>query len=54
LANLNHPNLPRVTDHFYVQGQGQYLVMDYVDGEDLQKKLGNNQGQPMHEAQVLP
>ncbi|MDD2695405.1 MAG: hypothetical protein PHD58_05750, partial [Anaerolineales bacterium] len=27
LANLRHPNLPRVTDHFSVQGQGQYLVM---------------------------
>ena len=35
LANLSHPNLPRVTDHFSIPGQGQYLVMDFVDGEDL-------------------
>lgn len=35
LANLSHPNLPRVTDHFIVPGQGQYLVMDFIDGEDL-------------------
>jgi hypothetical protein len=35
LANLSHPNLPRVTDHFSIQDQGQYLVMDYVEGEDL-------------------
>lgn len=35
LANLSHPNLPRVTDHFTIPGQGQYLVMDYVEGEDL-------------------
>jgi eukaryotic-like serine/threonine-protein kinase len=35
LANLNHPNLPRVIDHFIIEDQGQYLVMDFVDGEDL-------------------
>lgn len=35
LADLSHPNLPRVTDYFSLEGQGQYLVMDYVDGEDL-------------------
>jgi len=31
LANLSHPNLPRVTDHFILPGQGQYLVMDFVE-----------------------
>ena len=35
LANLSHPNLPRVTDYFTIEDQGQYLVMDYVEGEDL-------------------
>ncbi len=35
LAHLSHPNLPRVTDYFFVPNQGQYLVMDYVSGEDL-------------------
>jgi serine/threonine protein kinase len=35
LANLSHPNMPRVTDHFSIPGQGQYLVMDFVEGEDL-------------------
>jgi serine/threonine protein kinase len=43
LARLSHPNLPRVTDHFFIPGQGQYLVMDFVEGEDLQtmlKRLG--------------
>src|SRR3972149_4535278 len=32
LASLRHPNLPRVTDHFVIQGEGQYLVMDYIGG----------------------
>jgi serine/threonine protein kinase len=39
LANLTHPHLPRVTDYFSISGQGQYLVMDYIEGEDLQEKL---------------
>ncbi len=36
LANLSHPNLPRVIDHFAIPGKGQYLVMDFVEGEDLE------------------
>ncbi len=35
LATLRHPNLPRVTDHFILEGQ-QYLVMDFIAGEDLE------------------
>ena len=36
LAGLSHPNLPRVTDHFIIAGQGQYLVMDFIEGDDLE------------------
>lgn len=39
LANLRHSNLPRVTDHFVIDGQGQYLVMDYIEGEDLRERI---------------
>jgi len=39
LANLRHPNLPRVTDHFVVGEQGQYLVMDFIEGEDLRQRM---------------
>lgn len=39
LANLRHANLPRVTDHFVIHGQGQYLVMDYIEGEDLRQRM---------------
>ena len=28
LANLRHPNLPHVTDHFVELNNAQYLVMD--------------------------
>lgn len=39
LANLRHQNLPRVSDHFVVGEQGQYLVMDFIDGEDLRQRM---------------
>jgi serine/threonine protein kinase len=39
LANLRHPNLPRVSDHFVVGEQGQYLVMDFIAGEDLRERM---------------
>ncbi|MBI3244280.1 MAG: serine/threonine-protein kinase [Chloroflexi bacterium] len=39
LAALRHPNLPRVTDHFIIPGQGQYLVMDFIEGDDLKQRL---------------
>jgi serine/threonine protein kinase len=34
LAQLDHPNLPKVSD-FFSEGECDYLVMDYVPGEDL-------------------
>src|SRR5512145_3262163 len=39
LAGVRHPNLPRVTDHFVIPEQGQYLVMDYISGEDLRQRI---------------
>ncbi len=39
LASLRSTYLPRVTDHFEVAGNIQYLVMDYIDGEDLRQRL---------------
>jgi len=34
LARLDHPNLPKVSD-FFSEGGCDYLVMDFVPGEDL-------------------
>jgi serine/threonine protein kinase len=39
LATLRHPNLPKVTDHFEIPGQGQYLVMEFITGEDLRERM---------------
>jgi len=39
LASLRHPNLPRVGDYFSIEGQGQYLIMDFIDGEDLRQRI---------------
>ncbi|MBK7219553.1 MAG: serine/threonine protein kinase [Candidatus Promineofilum sp.] len=53
LAGLRHPNLPRVGDHFSVPGQGQYLVMDFIEGKSLGDLLAERGG-PLPEAEVLP
>lgn len=34
LNSLKHPCLPRVSDHFE-EGNGQFLVMEYIEGDDL-------------------
>lgn len=39
LANLIHPHLPRVTDYFIESSGRQYLVMDYVNGQELTEIL---------------
>ncbi len=52
LAQLNHPNLPRVTNHFTIPGQGQYLVMEFIDGQDLQQWL--DQRGRLTEAEAVP
>lgn len=38
LNKLRHPAMTRVVDHF-TEGDGQYLVMDFVSGEDLAAML---------------
>jgi len=52
LANLRHASLPRVTDYFVVEGEGQYLVMDFVAGEDLRERL--ERSGPVSEDEALP
>ena len=51
LASLAHPNLPHVSDYFSVPEQGQYLVMELVEGEDLES-LVQRQG-PLAPHQAL-
>ena len=43
LANLQHASLPRVTDHFLEPDGRQFLVMDYIEGEDLDERVVNAQ-----------
>jgi WD40 repeat protein/predicted Ser/Thr protein kinase len=42
LAGLRHPNLPRVSDYFSIEDR-QYLVMDYIEGQDLHDLVKNQQ-----------
>lgn len=51
LANLNHMGIPEVYDRFN-EGNRHYLVMEYVDGVDLEHKLIQQQ-KPFEENEVL-
>lgn len=53
LASLRHPGLPRVTDHFEIPGQGQYIVMDFIPGEDAHSLMRKRGGKPLPEETVL-
>ena len=52
LFKLHHPNLPRVFDQFTIQGEGQYLVMDFIEGQDLGDLIHDNGG-PLPEDTVI-
>jgi eukaryotic-like serine/threonine-protein kinase len=51
LAHLNHPLIPDVTDHFE-EGTRYYMVMSYVEGENLEHLLERT-NQPMKEQDAL-
>jgi len=51
LARLHHPALPRVSDHFS-EGEGQFLVMQFIPGDDLSEMMIRRQG-PFPAEQVL-
>src|SRR5436305_1537806 len=52
LAELNHPNLPRIYDHF-TENDRSYLVMDFIEGETLEKQLEDRNGKPFPVEEVL-
>jgi serine/threonine protein kinase/S1-C subfamily serine protease len=51
LANLRHPVLPKVIDHFNEE-DGQFLVMEFIPGSDLGELL-LRRAQPFSPAEVL-
>lgn len=51
LANLDHPNLPKVSDYFSY-GDNEYIVMEYVEGDNLADVLARHGG-PLPEKPVL-
>ncbi|HPZ09807.1 MAG TPA: protein kinase [Candidatus Eremiobacteraeota bacterium] len=51
LANLRHPNIPCVTDYF-LEKEHYYLVMDYIEGKDLELIL-EEKGDSIPEKQVV-
>ncbi len=54
LARLDHPNLPKVSD-FFDENNREFLVMDFVPGEDLRQKIEDAKSRNgfLPESQVL-
>lgn len=50
LKELNHPYIPRVYD-FFVEGDTVYTVMDYIEGESLDRPL--KRGERFPQSQVI-
>ena len=53
LAGLRHGNLPHVSDYFALENQGQYLVMDFIEGEDLRQRMERMGALPEREAILI-
>jgi len=51
LVQLNHPNLPQVSD-FFEEGTKAYLVMEFIEGKTLEQALDDAHG-PLDEALVM-
>src|SRR5260370_10610858 len=51
LARMHHQALPRVSDHFN-EREGQFLVMQYIAGDDLAEMLAQKKG-PFSQQEVL-
>ncbi len=52
LADLVHPNLPRIYDYF-TEEERSYLVMDFIEGETLEEYLEHKGGGPVNLEQAL-
>lgn len=52
LARLKHGNIVQVSDYFSEQGK-YFLVMEYVDGENLHSIMQKREGEPFDENQVV-
>lgn len=50
LKELSHPHIPKVYD-FFVEGEEVYTVMDYIEGESLDKAL--KRGETFSQSQVI-
>lgn len=52
LANLSHPNLPRIYEQFQERGRW-YLVMDFIEGKTLEDLLDGGRRYPLEKALAI-
>lgn len=54
LASLRHPALPQIKDHFIVENVGQFLVMEFIAGDDLETILEKRRQKIAPQGEVKP
>ncbi len=52
LANLKHNSIPEVYDRF-TEANRHYLVMEYINGTDLEQRINEQGNQPFEESAVI-
>jgi serine/threonine protein kinase len=52
LADLLHPNLPRVYEHF-TENERSYMVKDFIEGQTLEEYMAQKGGGPLPVDQVV-
>ena len=52
ITRLRHVNLPRIRDYF-IENERYYLVMDFIEGQDLETIWNNTQGRSIEEKEVV-
>lgn len=56
LESFNHPNIPKVSDHFFIEKPPTrlyYFIMEYIDGIDLSTYIKKYGGPGLPEKQVI-
>ena len=52
ITKLRHENLPRIRDYF-IENERYYLVMDFIEGQDLEILWANSPGKKFQEKEVV-
>ena len=53
MNGCNHPNIVRIIESYFDQRKNFIIVMEFIDGGDLRKKIDKNRALGFTEAKIL-